>query len=212
MSDPIVVNESVSGGGLVLQPTPAVRAVENPSPYEFSPAAGNAGTLTTRSDATTGTLTLNDGHTIETGDTVDIHWVASGTNYCQRDCTVGTVSGNSVPFSGGVGTDLPAVSSSVVCTEQETENVTCDASGLAVFAAIVEEPTAVHTQGVQLRFLDSGGSEVYTLLTARNQLTKRDVTGGDTNPFGSTDIASMSITNGSSSLAVKLKLLIGQDV
>lgn len=208
----VSIHDQVIAAGTVLGNTAVVRSCDVAPVYELDPAAGNAGTLSTRTDNTTGTLTLGASHTIETGDTVDIHWQSGGVNYCQRDCTVGTVSGTSVPFSGGSGTNLPAEDSSVVCTEQEAHVVTCDASGLQVFSTIVKEATESHSEGVMIRFLDSGGSEVYTLLTKRNDLEKADVAGGDTNPFSSTDIASITVSNGSGTLAVDLYILLAQNV
>lgn len=73
----------------------------------------NAGELTTRSSGTAGTLTMESGHTITTGARLDIYWetqtspvVTAGS--C-RGATVGSVSGNSVPFTGASGTALPLV-------------------------------------------------------------------------------------------------------
>jgi hypothetical protein len=65
----------------------------------------NGGPLTTRTDADTGTVTMDDsGHSIETGDTVNVYWAGGE----RIGMTVGTVSGTSVPVDGGSGNDLPA--------------------------------------------------------------------------------------------------------
>jgi len=77
---------------------------------------------------------------------------------------------------------------------------------------MVKEATEAHVEGIMIRFLDSGGSEVYTLLTKRNDLEKADVAGSDSNPFGSTDIATITVSNGSSSLAVTLYILLAQNL
>lgn len=76
--------------------------VANPS----SVLASQAGSLTTRSDDTSGTLTMSSGsHGITTGQRVDLYW-ADGTCY---NATVGTVSGTSVPIASVEGGDvLPA--------------------------------------------------------------------------------------------------------
>lgn len=73
---------------------------------------GAASTLTTRTSATAGTITAPSGHGITTGATIDLYWMAVINTYntaqVRRNVTVGTVSGTSIPFSGGEGNDLPA--------------------------------------------------------------------------------------------------------
>lgn len=78
---------------------------------ELGPA--KTGALTTRTDANTGTLTMDTGHGITTGDRLDVYWSIDGVNYCQRGITAGTVSGNSVPIDSGVGDDLPVVDTEI---------------------------------------------------------------------------------------------------
>jgi hypothetical protein len=75
-------------------------------------------TLTTRTSATVGTITGPSGHTVTTGATITIAWAedaGGGTQIARirRGVTVGTVSGTAIPFSGGVGDDLPADESTV---------------------------------------------------------------------------------------------------
>ena len=67
--------------------------------------AAQPSSLTTRTDNATGTLTMtNSGHGIVTGQKIDLYWSGGS----RRFVTVGTVSGTSVPFSVGSGTNLPA--------------------------------------------------------------------------------------------------------
>lgn len=76
--------------------------------------AAQAGTLTTRTDANTGTVTMTSGgHTVTTGARLDVYWTASGVKKCRRGMTVGTVSGTSVPIDGGSGDDLPSTSTAL---------------------------------------------------------------------------------------------------
>lgn len=80
--------------------------------------AGAIATLTTRTNATTGTITGPSGHTVTTGATITVSWaedtgVDTQLARIRRGVTVGSVSGNSIPISGGVGDDLPAALSSV---------------------------------------------------------------------------------------------------
>lgn len=72
------------------------------------------GTLTTRTDDDTGTLTMTDaGHLITTGAVIDLYW-SGGT---RRRVVVGTVSGTSVPFGAvtvGAGDNLPIATTAIV--------------------------------------------------------------------------------------------------
>lgn len=70
--------------------------------------AAKVGQLTTRTDNTTGTLTMNAGHGIITGQKIDVYWVIANITYHRRQVVAGTVAGNSVPISGGTGDNLPA--------------------------------------------------------------------------------------------------------
>jgi hypothetical protein len=92
-------------------------------------AAGAAGTLTTRTDGFTGTLTMSPGHGITTGQRLDIYWTVTSSNFSPtgqpqtvsrvlRNCLVGTVSGNSVPFTNvnNLGTSLPIATTPVIAS------------------------------------------------------------------------------------------------
>lgn len=69
-----------------------------------------AGTLTTHTTNTTGTLTMGAGHGIITGQRIDIYWVG-GSCY---GAIAGTVSGNTVPIASVAGGDnLPASATAV---------------------------------------------------------------------------------------------------
>ena len=67
------------------------------------PPAGAAGSLTTRTSNVDGTATLSPGHGITTGARLHVYW-SGGSRY---SVVAGTVSGNAVPFSGGLGDNLP---------------------------------------------------------------------------------------------------------
>jgi hypothetical protein len=72
-------------------------------------AAAKTGTLTTRTNGTTGTLTMTAGHGLSTGDKIDIYW-SGGIAY---NVTVGTVATNSVPIASANGDALPVVGTAV---------------------------------------------------------------------------------------------------
>jgi len=71
--------------------------------------AAKTGTLTTRTDANTGSLTMSASHGITDGQLLDVFW-SSGS---RRGMTVGTVSTNVVPIDGGSGDDLPIATTAI---------------------------------------------------------------------------------------------------
>lgn len=73
---------------------------------------GKRGTLTLRTNDTVGELTMEASHGIATGNTIYLYW-ATGGGGKRLAVTVGTVSGNVVPISGGTGDNLPALTDPV---------------------------------------------------------------------------------------------------
>ena len=108
--------------------------------FSESVPIAKSGTLTTRTDDNTGTLTMASGHGITTGQRLDIYW-STGRRYT---VLVGTVSGNSVPFDLGGGDNLPAVDTTITAMVPIEEpcvvtgnNVTSIFAGCAVTSTIV---------------------------------------------------------------------------
>ncbi len=77
-----------------------------------------AGTLTVRSDNTSGQVTLAAGHGVVTGILADITWNAGANR--RTGVLVGNVNGNNVAFSGGAGDNLPAQDTAIVCQHYTT--------------------------------------------------------------------------------------------
>ena len=90
-------------GGASLNSTLVRSATGQIGQFPIDLAAANAGTLSTRTSDTAGTLTLGAEHTVVTADVIDIYW-ADGMCY---SAVVGTVAGTSVPFTGVLGDVLP---------------------------------------------------------------------------------------------------------
>ncbi len=79
--------------------------------------AGNPSELTTRTSDTVGELTMdNAGHTINTGNRLDLYWEESGVKKRRRDVLAGTVVGTAVPFTLGSGDILPSTSTNIVAS------------------------------------------------------------------------------------------------
>ena len=212
MSQAIQSSKGLVGGGLVLQPTQKPRICEHVSPYTFTVAPGKAGTVSLRTDNNTGELTMGAGHGINTGDILNIHWRIGTTNYCQRKVTAGTVAGNTVPVDLGVGDDLPVLTTAVVVSVQRVEKVTANAAGLQIMGLLAQDLTGVAVEGVQLEFKTGAGTVAYSPLLKLGDLVQSDVAAGEANPLGATDIATITMTNGNSTLPIDLQILIGENV
>ncbi len=71
--------------------------------------AAKIGALTTRTSDSVGTLTMNTGHGISTGNRLDLYWLdpTTGLAKSRYGITVGTVAVDSVPITSGAGDVLP---------------------------------------------------------------------------------------------------------
>lgn len=77
-------------------------------------AAAVAGTLTTRTDANTGVVTVAAGHGITASDFVAVGWTDSeGRLTCRMYCDVTAVTATTISIDLGAGTDLPALATEV---------------------------------------------------------------------------------------------------
>jgi len=79
--------------------------------------AGQAGSLTTKTDEDTGVATLGEDHGIQTADKVDVYWTGG-----KRYGMDATVDGNDVTIDLGDGDNLPDQDTAVVvCKRQEAD-------------------------------------------------------------------------------------------
>lgn len=76
--------------------------------------AGKAGTLTTRTTAVAGVLTVASGHGIVSPNPIGIFWEGGS----QR-AIVSSVTATTITFATGVGTDLPVITTPIVVGKQE---------------------------------------------------------------------------------------------
>ncbi len=106
-------------------------------PFSVELDAAKNGTLSTRTDANTGILTMATGHGILTGDRLDIYWVNSDDTVGRRyGVTVGTVASLSVPFDLGAGDDLPVVTTVITAQVPDEEVFVVDGDEAVSVAAI----------------------------------------------------------------------------
>jgi len=110
--------------------------------------AAKVGSLTTRTDADTGVLTMNSGHGFATSDKLDVFWSGGS----RRNMTA-TVATNAVTVDGGSGDDLPVVSTAVTACKPTTQDFTVDGDALVVLVAASPVPGYVV-------FVDDADAEV----------------------------------------------------
>lgn len=142
--------------------------------------AAKAGSLTTRTDADTGTITGSTGHGVVDGDKLDVYWSGG----CRRNMTVGTVSGNAIPIDGGSGDNLPALNTALTFKVPQTEGEWALA-GADVRGLCVKAPT--YRGQVVVR--QSGGTEIAAFLVSPGHDYVWSVASGITNPVTGATIA-----------------------
>lgn len=155
-------------------------------------AAGKVGELTTRTDAETGTLTMESGHGITTGQIIDLYW-ADG---IRRAVTVGTVSGDSVPIGGvgdGKGEDLPLVNTAVIACVRRI--VDLDVAGDTVAMAGADVSAG---RRCSIEFEQNDGTEILPIEIVASATEKGVWIMGATNDFAGESIGRVAISNGSS--------------
>lgn len=164
---------------------------------DYSPEAGQAGTLSTRTDDDEGTLTLGAGHTVTTGATIDIYW-ATGMRY---GVTVGTVSGTSVPFSGGAGDNLPIATTAVFACIQTAKDVDVVGNNIQLFAL-----SSAYRASID--FLASGGTVLLHVEIPAGESREWYADSIHTNPLAGVTVASVVVTSGTAT-AANVKGVIG---
>ncbi len=179
-------------GGLSFNAT-TTRSADTAVPTKVTLDAAIAGTLSTRTSDTVGTLTLAADHGIETADTIDIYW-SGGAQY---DVTVGTVSGTSVPITGGTGPALPAQATAVTASEQQVIDLQFDGDDINMLAIYCANDARVSFfEGATNEFsIDIEGGEVWFYADDA----------GWTNPLASEDVSSVVVSQ-SSTTAADLRL------
>ncbi len=135
MSVTAAIRQSSSLGGVSFPESQQITG-DGQIVHQVDVVAADPGSLTTRTDATDGTITADDSvHSILTGARVDLYWTVGGVSGKRRGVTVGTVSATSIPFSGGDGDNLPAQSSDIVICAVEELDVVVDGDNVVAVLA-----------------------------------------------------------------------------
>lgn len=148
-------------------------------------AAGKAGTLSTRTDANTGILTVASGHGITDADTVSVFW-GGGYRY---GMTVTATTATTISIDVGSGTDLPVATTAIVVGKEEEHAVAITGDSLSVFVIDCDNRVSVH-----FRDVSDASLLAYDILTNEGRLWVKDT--GHPNPIAGDVVANIVIANG----------------
>lgn len=154
-------------------------------------AVAKVGSLTTRTSDTAGTLTMAASHGILSADIIDIYW----SDGQATSALVGTVAGNSVPFTLATGDAMPLVTTAITAMVQHVENfnvIDGDLQALFVGAA---------NAACSATFYDDADAVVGVARVPAGSTTNKhfiwDIGDGTTIPVDD-DVATVGITHGDS--------------
>lgn len=200
----VTIAGSVSGGSVQVS-NRVVRTADSVSGLEVPLPAGKLVTAWVKTDADTAGCNLPAGHGYTTGN-FDVFWSESGVAK-RRYKVPGTITVNALALDGGSGDAFPATAAAdVVATKQVAVNVAIDGDALAVLAANLRYASGEGKGSIA--FYDVGNA-----LIAQVDLPQApyDITGGNSNPFTGNPITNALATNGISTLAATLQIVVGQD-
>lgn len=187
--------QSISGGGVTIQTMPVTRTNSGSIALEDTLSAAKSGTLTTRTDNNTGTLTMAGGHGITDGQIIDIYWSGG----VQRTVTVGTVSTNSVPIDGGIGDNLPIATTAITAVVQKAINLAIDGDNADIIAIVLETVDKTLRTAANVQFLDAAADVIAEIDLVTNVPQVWDIEGGSANPFAGDPITNLKASQASTS-------------
>ena len=161
--------------------------------------AAKVGSLTTRTDANTGTLTMAASHGITTGAKLDLYWVGGK----RLGMTVGTVATNSVPIDLGAGTDLPTLNTAITAMVPVSFPIVAtgnDVVGIEAYSAVDADILITDVSDASLLALETD-EDGYSWSYAS----------GVTNPVAGDAIAKVFFSHGDSTGARRMRLQLLTD-
>lgn len=174
------------------------RADELEQIFQHTMTAGLAGTLSTRTDADTGILTVASGHGITASDTVSVFWDGGSRHGVDVTATTATT----ISIDLGAGADLPVVTTAIVVGKESVHAITIDGDQLAAFAIGCDNRVSVNFRDVLNASLLR-----YDIATKEGRSW---ISGTDyTNPLAGDAVTSIVVANGgTTSATVKMGLLV----
>lgn len=201
--------QSISGGGITIQPLPITRTNSGVIALEDTLDAAKPGDLTTRTDDNTGTLTMDSGHGFTDGQVIDIYWSGG----VQRSAVIGTVATNSVPFDSGIGDNLPADETAITAVVQKSINLAIDGDNADIVAIILETVDKTLRTAANVQFKDAAADVIAEIDLVTNVPQVWDIEGGSSNPFTGDPITNLkaSQANETTTEIYTLKIIGVQD-
>lgn len=193
-----LINQAVTIGGVSFPNLSTTVDGDGLLSVSKNAAAAKEGTLTTRTDNDTGTLTMSTGHGITTSAKVDIYW-DGGNRY---NVTVGTVSGNSVPIDLGSGDNLPVADTTIYVRVLEVENFVVEGDDIQVMAF-----TSLYEGRITLR--DASSAVLFSEYLSAGETYYWYAASGVTNPVAGDSVAEVAFShsNTEGTCAMKVALL-----
>lgn len=170
---------------------------------EIPLAAAKTGTLTTRTDNDTGSLTMTAGHGITTGSGLDVYWNIGGVPGSRRNMTVGTVAGDVVPIDGGIGDNLPAAASAITAMVPVAKELRWDGDDMQILAITADAQATMVLTG------DDNVEDFGVQIVTPNQLYEWHTGSGVTNPIATDVITKVFCSHGDSTGVRTLKIAVG---
>jgi len=201
--------QSISGGGVTIQPLPIARTNSGAIGLEDTLEAAKIGQLTTRTDNTDGELTMAASHGITTAAVIDLYWTG-GVRY---GVVVGTVATNAVPISGGSGDNLPSNMTAITAVIQKSINLAIDGDETDILAVILETNDKSVRTAAHIQFRDASNDEIAEVDLITNVPQVWDIAGGSANPFTGDPITNLKCSQGNSTTTetYTLKIIGVQD-
>jgi len=201
--------QSISGGGVTIQTLPVSRTNSGSIALEDTLTAAKTGTLSTRTDDNTGTLTMTGGHGLTDGQIIDVYWSGG----VQRNVVIGTVATNSVPIDSGVGDNLPIATTAITAVVQKSINLSIDGDETDIIAVVLETVDKTIRTAANVQFRDAAADIIAEIDLVANVPQVWDIAGGSANPFAGDPITNLKATqaNSTSTETYTLKIIGVQD-
>lgn len=187
--------QSISGGGITIQAMPVTRTNSGTIALEDTLNTAKAGTLSTRTDDNTGTLTMAGGHGFTDGQIIDVYWSGG----VQRNVVIGTVATNSVPIDSGVGDNLPIATTAITAVVQKSINLAIDGDNTKILAVVLETIDKTLRTAANVQFRDAAADIIAEIDLVTNVPQVWDIEGGSANPFTGDPITNLKASQASTS-------------
>lgn len=136
----------------------ATRTGDGQNAHDPTLPAALSGTLTTRTDADTGVITLAEGHGITDADTVNVFSAGA----VQYGCTVTAYDSTTISIDLGSGDDLPAQDTTVLVAKQVEIESVFDGDDVAMIVAMAN-------LRAHIEFQEAGGTSILGVELTANE-------------------------------------------